>query len=147
MAQVFGGRCGTAWVIEPEEGEPFLLYESSQAFLDGDPRGIRARFQFRRDVLDYIAMAFVVVGALLLMVKVMQLMRGVGEGEEDLMEAVSAMGLAAFLIVGGAYYAANPARHSAAAARQRMIAEGQVLAGGVADSPHGAESDHRSRLG
>ena len=62
-------------VVEPSE--PFLLFESSQAFLDGDPRGIRARFQFRRDVLDYIAMAFVAVGALLLMVKVMQLMRGI----------------------------------------------------------------------
>lgn len=129
-------------VVEPSA--PFLLYESSRAFLDGDPRGIRARFQFRRDVLDYIAMAFVVVGALLLLVKVMQLMRGIGEGEE-IQSTVAAMGLAALLIVGGGYYVAN--RHGTAAARKRMIAEGQVLHGTVVECTARHETTSEAALG
>jgi hypothetical protein len=115
-------------VAELSEGEPFLLYESSQAFLDGDPRGMRERFQFRRDALDYIGMGFVVAGGLLLLVKALQLMHGPGEGD-DTSATVAAIALAAVLTVGGAYYLTN--RHGAAAARKRMIDEGRVLHGTV----------------
>jgi hypothetical protein len=131
-------------VAEVPETEPFLLYESSRAFLDGDPRGIRARFQFRRDVLDYVAMAFIFVGGLLLVVKVMQLMHGIGDGDET-HATVSAIGLAAFLIVGGAYYVTS--RHGAAAARRRMIDEGQVLPGTVVDCTARHETTTEAALG
>jgi hypothetical protein len=131
-------------VNEPSENEPFLLYESSRAFLDGDRRGIRARFQFRRDVLDYIAMAFVAVGGLLLAVKVMQLMRGVGEGDE-IHAIVAAIGLAALLIVGGAYYVTS--RQGAAAARKRMIDEGHVLHGVVVECTARRDTTTEAGLG
>lgn len=111
---------------KPEESEPFLLHESSRSFLDGDVRGIRQRFQFRRDALDFIAMAIVVAGALLLLVRIVQLMRGMSDGEE-LEATIAAIGLAVLLIVGGAYYVTS--RHAAAAARARLIDQGEVLAG------------------
>ena len=130
--------------IEPSESEPFLLHESSRAFLDGDPRGIRARFEFRRDILDYGAMALVVIGGLLLVVKVMQLMRGAGEGDE-IHANISAMALAAFLIVGAAYYLTS--RHAAAAARQRMVDEGRVLPGAVIDCAARQETTTEAALG
>ncbi len=113
---------------EPSAEEPFLLYASSVAYLDGDARDIRRRFQFRRDVLDYLAMAGVVAGALLLLVNLMQLARG-GERGEDRSAAASATALAGVLIVAGAYYVVG--RHGAAAARERMIREGKVLPGTV----------------
>jgi hypothetical protein len=117
-------------VTDLSESEPFLLYESSQAFLDGDPRGIRERFQFRRDALDYIGMGFVAAGGLLLLVKALQLMREVGESDET-GTTLSAIALAACLMVGGAYYVTS--RHGAAAARKRMIDEGRVLHGTVVE--------------
>jgi len=131
-------------VTELAESEPFLLYESSRAFLDGDPRGIRARFQFRRDVLDYVAMAFVGGGGLLLLVKIMQLVQGLGSDDET-HATVSAIGLAAFLIVGGAYYVTS--RHGTAAARRRMIDEGQVLHGSVVECTARHETTTEAALG
>jgi hypothetical protein len=112
--------------LEPAKSEPFLLHESSRSFLDGDVRDIRQRLQFRRDALDYIAMAIVVAGALLLVVRLVQLMRGIS-GSEELEATVAAIGLAALLIIGGAYYVTS--RHAAAAARARLIDQGEVLAG------------------
>jgi hypothetical protein len=131
-------------VTEAAESEPFLLHESSRAYLDGDPHGIRDRFQFRRDALDYIAMAFAIAGGLLLAVKIMQLTRGVGDGDE-MHATVSAMGLAVLLIVGGTYYVTS--RQRVAAARRRMVDDGQVLNGTVLECTARHETTAEAALG
>jgi hypothetical protein len=108
------------------DGEPFLLHESSRAFLDGDVRGIQQRFQLRRDVLDYLAIAAAATGLLLLLVKIVHLATVSGAGD-DQSTTLSTVGLAGLLIAVGGYYVIS--RHTTAVARLRLIHEGRVLPG------------------
>jgi hypothetical protein len=124
--------------------EPFLLHESSRAYLDGDPDGIRRRFAFRRDALDYLAMAGVVAGALLVLANLMQMARGAGRGDE-LNATVSALGLGVLLILAGGYYVSS--RQGAAAARSRLVREGQVLPGVLASCTARDETTTEGALG
>jgi hypothetical protein len=112
--------------MQPDsDGEPFLLHESSQAFLDGDQGGIGQRFAFRRDALDYLAMAAIAVGILVLVIDVARFAGWLPA--ESTETTVTAFILAVLLIVGGGYFVNS--RQSAAAARGRLIREGQVLSG------------------
>ncbi len=126
------------------DAEPFLLHESSRAFLDGDPRGIQQRFQFRRDALDYLAMAGIVAGGLLLVVNLVQYMRGDG-GSPEPGTASTTLGVAALVIAVGAYFVTS--RHSAAAARARLISEGQVLPGTLVTCTGRDETTTEASLG
>jgi hypothetical protein len=125
------------------EAEPFLLHASSPAYLDGQAEAIRQRFRLRHDALDYLAMAGVVAGGLLLLVNALQLLRGTGEG--DATPAVTALGLAVLLIAAGAYYVTS--RHGAAAARLRMLDEGQILPGTIVACSGRQETTTEASLG
>jgi hypothetical protein len=125
------------------EGELFLLHPSSQAFLDGDRRGIRARFRFRHDALDYLAMAAIVVGGLVLLIGLSRLTAWLAtEGTET---TVSAFVVAAVLIGIGAFFINS--RHRWAAAHARLIDEGQVLPGTVVGSSGREETTSEVSLG
>jgi hypothetical protein len=101
------------------------LHQSSQAFLDGDRRGIQERFAFRRDALDYLAIAAIAVGILVFLI---DLGRVAGWLPNEATEATfSAFVVAALLIAGGFYF--TNSRQAAAAARTRLIREGRVLPG------------------
>jgi hypothetical protein len=134
-------------VPEPEEGEPFLLYESSRAFLDGDSSGIQQRFQYRRDFFDYLAMAGIAAGGLLLLVNIAQVVRGGGAAAAgaDSTTMLSALLLSGLLIAGGMYYVTS--RQNAAAARGRLVREGQVLTGTVVTSAAREETTADGSLG
>jgi hypothetical protein len=107
------------------EGEPFLLYESSRAFLDGDRRAIQARFAPRRDALDYLAMVGVLAGGLLVGVTVAQIARTRGTAEAG--EAVSGLVVGGLVVIVAGYFVSR--RRSAATAAVQLIREGQVLPG------------------
>jgi hypothetical protein len=108
--------------------EPFLLHRSSRAFLDGDRRGIQERFAFRRDALDYLAMASIAAGVLLILVDVAR-MRGwlARDSEQD--ASISAMVVGGLLIVVGGYFVSS--RHRVAAARARLIVDGAIVTGTI----------------
>jgi hypothetical protein len=108
--------------------DPFLLHESSPAFLRGDRSGIEKRFQYRRDIFDYGAMIGVAVGALLLTVNIAHLVRGTASNTEQT-SAVAALALAGLMIAAGGYYVTS--RMAAAKTRARLIHEGRVLPGSV----------------
>mgnify|MGYP001124924926 CR=1 FL=1 len=63
---------------QQDEPAPFLLHESSPAFLEGDAEGLGRRFAFHRDALDYLAMAGIVVGVLVLLVNLVRFLKGAG---------------------------------------------------------------------
>jgi hypothetical protein len=109
------------------EEEPFLLHPSSSAFLDGDPRGIRERFAFQRDALDYLAMAAIAVGGLVILIGVARLVGGLPPDRAE--TTVAAFVVAAVLIAMGGYFVNS--RHSWAAAHARLIREGQLLPGTI----------------
>jgi len=129
--------------VEPEI-EPFLLHKSSLAFLRGDPAGIHERFRFRRDLFDYLGMAGVLAGALLLLVNIVQWFGGTRPGD-DPTAIYSSMVLALLLIVAGSYYVSS--RHRAAATRARLVREGQVLPGTMVTCTARAETTTEASLG
>lgn len=125
------------------ESEPFLLYPSSKAYLDGDPRGLQERFRIRRDALDFLAMAGIVGGSLLLLVHVLQLAQGAGPTDASVSAAT--FGVAALVIGGGAYYLLS--RRSAAAAQARLVREGRVLPGTLTACTSRVETTAEASLG
>jgi hypothetical protein len=120
---------------------PFLLYPSSPAFLEGDMRGILERFRFRRDALDYLAMAGIVAGMLLLIVGVAGYAGWLGGGSSSLSAAVSAV----VLIAGGAYFVNQ--RHSTAEAHAHLIRDGKVLPGTLITCSGRVETAAEATLG
>jgi hypothetical protein len=127
----------------PVESEPFLLYPSSQPFLDGDARAIQERFRFRRDALDYLALVGVVAGGLLLIVTMLGYAGVVGSG--DRASALSALGIAVVLMAAAGYFITS--RHRWAAASERMVREGKVLAGTLIACSGRAETSAEASLG
>lgn len=123
--------------------EPFLLHESSAAFLHGDRSAIRKRFEFRRDAIDYFAMLAVGLGGLLFAVNLAQFVGGTKSNEES--PAIPAMILGSLLIGGGIYYVTS--RQSAAATRARLIDAGRVLPGQMTASSARRETSAEGALG
>src|SRR5277367_958978 len=102
------------------EEEPFLLHPSSRAFLDGDARGIQERFALRRDALDFLAMAAIVVGALVVLIDVARLIGGLAPESTEATVSTFVVGVA--LIAVGGFFVNS--RHSWAAARTLLVREG-----------------------
>ena len=110
------------------ESAPFLLYESSQAFLDGDPRGIQERFRFRYDALDFLAMAGIGTGFLIPLIDIARIAGWLAEDTAP-GAVLSTFAVAAVLVAVG--FAFLDGRHRRARAQERMVREGKVLPGTV----------------
>ncbi len=126
------------------DSEPFLLHQSSKAFLDGDPRGIRERFQFRYDALDYLAMAAIAAGFLVFLIDIARIAGWLAEDTAP--DAVVAVFVVAALLVAVGFYFLD-SRHRRAAAQERMIREGRVLAGTLIACAGRAETTAEASLG
>jgi len=129
--------------LEPDI-DPFLLHRSSHAFLRGDHAGIQARFRYRRDLFDFLAMAGAAAGALLLAVNIAQWFAGRRPGD-DPSALYSSMVLAVLLIVAGFYYTTS--RQRAAANKARLIGDGQVLPGSIVSCTARDETTTEASLG
>ncbi len=110
------------------ESEPFLLYESSRAFLDGDPRGTQERFRFRYDALDFLAMAGIGTGFLIPLVDIARIAGWLAEDTAP-GAVLSMFAVAAVLVAVG--FAFLLSRHQRARAQERMVREGMLLPGTV----------------
>lgn len=126
------------------ESEPFLLYPSSQAFLDGEPRGIQERFQFRYDALDYLAMAGIGAGFLVFLIDIARIAGWIAEDAAP-GAILSAFIVAALLVAVG--FAVLDTRHRRARAQERLIREGKVLAGTITACSARAETSAEVSLG